>query len=420
MPIVLANWLISLWWFLTYCLTSCSSDCQYRYPEKYDPARIRLCVSNRWVPWLNTSIGMIHENTTIFCESTSLVHNYFSLVKLAIPYYGEIQTSIIEESCDLVISVTNGIYFHQTYNGTTSNLLPLVLAYPSQNPDILVFWSNKLQWRQWMISNGFGNYVARSVNLSSPAAYPFIMKEGLSENSLGVSVIQNAAQLQAKLEYFNESRITNYYGEEALTGMGRAQGIFYISAFQGKVLNIQCYVYLIRRNEIDLQNFTQSIFIAGSPPKLASVRGGIHRVKYELSISTVLRKIAKMGMYTGVFCAEFKMNRFKQIVFMEFNARICYKLTQKDTYFIEAYLPLAFSVQKHIRTIKPYTRRLYKIVSGSHQWYGNKTMSAVARGFHLQSSESIEAYSRLPTLTEKLLERESELRDEDGSDDTQE
>jgi hypothetical protein len=47
-------------------------------------------------------------------------------------------------------------------------------------------------------------------------------------------------------------------------------------------------------------------------------------------------------------------------------------------------------------------------------------MSAVARGFHLQSSESIEAYSRLPTLTEKLLERESELRDEDGSDDTQE
>ena len=150
------------------------------------------------------------------------------------------------------------------------------------------------------------------------------------------------------------------------------------------------------------------------------MKGGIHRVKYELSISTVLRKIAKRGMYTGVFCAEFKMNRFKQIVFMEFNARICYKLTQKDTYFIEAYLPLAFSLQKHIRTIKPYTRRLYKIVSGSHRWYGNKTLSAVARGFHLQSSESIEAYSRLPTLTEKLLERESELRDEDGSDDTQE
>jgi hypothetical protein len=150
------------------------------------------------------------------------------------------------------------------------------------------------------------------------------------------------------------------------------------------------------------------------------VKGGIHRVKYELSISTVLRKIAKRGMYTGVFCAEFKMNRFKQIVFMEFNARICFTLTQQDKYFIEAYLPLAFSLQKHIRTIKPYTRRLYKIVSGSHRWYGNKTMSDVARSFHLQSSESIEGYSRLPTLTEKLLERESELRDEDGSDDTKE
>jgi hypothetical protein len=89
------------------------------------------------------------------------------------------------------------------------------------------------------------------------------MKEGLSENSQGVSVIQNATELKDKLEYFKQKNITNYYGEEALTGMGRAQGIFYISAFQGKVLNIQCYVYLIRRDEIDQQNFTQSIFIAG-------------------------------------------------------------------------------------------------------------------------------------------------------------
>ena len=150
------------------------------------------------------------------------------------------------------------------------------------------------------------------------------------------------------------------------------------------------------------------------------MKGHIHRVKYELSIATVLRKIAKRGMYTGVFCAEFKMNRFKQIVFMEFNARICFKLTQKDTYFIEAYLPLAFSLQKHIRTIKPYTRRLYKIVSGSHRWYSNKTLSGVAKGFHLQSSESIDGYSRLPTLTEKLLERESELRDDGTTDDMKE
>jgi len=48
-----------------------------------------------------------------------------------------------------------------------------------------------------------------------------------------------------------------------LTGMGRAQGIFYISAFQGKVLNIQCYVYLVKQAEIAKQNFTRSIFIAG-------------------------------------------------------------------------------------------------------------------------------------------------------------
>ena len=37
----------------------CIDNCQYKYPEKHDPNKIRLCVSSRWVPWLNTSIGMI-------------------------------------------------------------------------------------------------------------------------------------------------------------------------------------------------------------------------------------------------------------------------------------------------------------------------------------------------------------------------
>jgi len=239
------------------------ATCRYEYPEKNDPSKIRLCVSNRWIPWLNTSIGMIHENTTIFCQKRSLVHDYFTLVQLSIPSLGEVHTSIIEESCDMVISVTSGLFFHATYNNSATKSLPLVLAYPFLNADILLVWSNKLRWRQWMMDNGFGKYIARHVDLSSPTAYPFIMKEGLSENSQGVSVIQNDAELKAKLEYFKEKKITNYYGEEALTGMGRAQGIFYISAFQGKVLNIQCYVYLIRRDEIDQQNFTQSIFIAG-------------------------------------------------------------------------------------------------------------------------------------------------------------
>jgi len=345
---------------------------------------------------------MIHENTTIFCKKNSLVHNYFTLVQLSIPSLGEVHTSIIEESCDMVISVTSGLFFHATYNNSATKNLPLVLAYPFLNPDILVVWSNKLQWRQWMMDNGFGKYIARHVDLSSPGMYPFIMKEGLSENSQGVSVIQNAAQLQAKLEYFKEKKITNYYGEEALTGMGRAQGIFYISAFQGKVLNIQCYVYLVKQAEIAKQNFTQSIFIAGQPINLQPVRGNVFRVNNDFELSIVLSKIAKRGMYTGVFCAEFKMNRFKQIVFLEFNARICYKLTQKDKYFIEAYLPLAFSLQKHIRTIKPYTRRLYKIVSGSHRWYSNKTLHSIAKRYHLHSPDSEDAYFQLPSIAEVI------------------
>ena len=122
------------------------NSCRYKYPDKHDPNKIRLCVSSRWVPWLNTTIGMVHENTTIFCNPLSLVHNYFTLINLSIPSYdGIVETEIIERSCDLVISVTNGIYFHHTYNKTIARKLPLVLAYPSSNPNILVIWSDKMR-----------------------------------------------------------------------------------------------------------------------------------------------------------------------------------------------------------------------------------------------------------------------------------
>ena len=67
-----------------------------------------------------------------------------------------------------MISVTNGIYFHHTYNKTTA---PLVLAYPSSNSNILVIWSDKMRWKQWMIENGFGKYAAKAIDLKKPS-YP--------------------------------------------------------------------------------------------------------------------------------------------------------------------------------------------------------------------------------------------------------
>jgi len=254
-----------------------------------------------------------------------------------------------------------------------------------------------------MIRNGFGNYVAKPVDLKRPMQYPFILKEGLSEGSKGVSVIQDAAQLQTKLTYFHEKKITNYYGEEALTGMGRAQGIFYISAFQGKVLNIQCYLHIVDVEGIRRQNFSQSIFIAGRPLHVDPVRGHMTRVQYDMGTADIIRKITKRGMYTGVFCAEFKMNRFKQIVFMEFNARICVKLTQKDAYFIEAYLPLAFSLHRFIRTLRPPSRRLHGIITRSREWYGNKSLLQLAKGYHMHSSASIVYHNTLPTLSHHLF-----------------
>ena len=206
-----------------------------------------------------------------------------------------------------MISVTNGIYFHHTYNKTIARKLPLVLAYPSSNPNILVIWSNKMRWKQWMIENGFGMYVSKAVDLKKPS-YPFVLKEGLSENSEGVSIVQDVGQLESKLRYFKNNNITNYYGEEPLTGMNNSQGIFYVSAFQGKVLNIQCYVYLILKHDIEKQKYNNSLFIAGKSKHFPPVRGHIHRVKNDQVVAEVLRKITKKSLYTGVYCAEFKMN----------------------------------------------------------------------------------------------------------------
>ena len=377
------------------------NSCQYKYPDKHDPSKIRLCVSSRWVPWLNKTIGMVDANTTIFCNPFSLVHNYFTLVNLSIPSYnGIVETEIIERKCDLVISVTNGVYFHETYNRSTI-LLPYILTYPSSNSEILLIWSNKMRWKQWMIENGFGKYVAKAIDLFTPT-YPFILKEGLSENSEGVTVIQNSIELQSKLNYFKDNNISHYYGEEPLTGMNNSQGIFYVSAFRGKVMNIQCYVYLILKDDIQKQNYNNSLFIAGKPNNTHHVKGHIFRVKNDVEIAFALRRITKRGMYSGVFCAEFKMNRLQQIIFLEFNARICFKLTQKDEYFVEAYLPLAFSLHRHIRNIKPSNYRLYNIKKNSRLWYQNNSLQSKTRDYHLHSNNSIENHYSLPSIAQLL------------------
>ena len=401
------GWMILSGTLIAICCSLLADCCRYKYAVKSDPAKIRLCVSSRYVPWRNETVrGMIHENTEVFCSKSSQVNKYFSLVNLTIPgVHKRIHVSLIERSCDMLISVTNGRFTHETYNQTKD--FPLVLAIPTNNTEILVIWSDKMRWKQWMISNGFGKYVAKPVDLKRPLQYPFILKEGLSENSQGVTVVENATQLQAKLAHFKAKSITNYYGEEALTGMGKAQGIFYVSAFQGKVLSIQCYLQIAMKSTIQKQNFSNHIFLAGRPPDKDPVRGTVHRVTYDDETSNIIHHITHRGHYTGIYCAEFKMNQHRQIIFMEFNARICYFVTQKDEYFLEAYLPLAFAMHRSIRSMtanrRSHSDRISMIVSNSKQWYHNQTLVSLARNYHLHSPASKSLHAELPSMWEMLV-----------------
>ena len=400
--------LMLIWWsyFITIILllndnnnlfmiatTAQQQQCIYNHPHRPDPNKIRLCVSSRHVNWINKTVkGMIHEKTTIFCSPKSVVTNYFTLINLTIPSSGNIiDISMIEDSCDLLISVSSGRFTYDSYHKLKD--LPLVAAIPTYI-DILLIWSDKMRWKQWMIDNGFGHYVSNSIDLNN-ATYPFVMKEGLSENSQGVSIIENSIALQEKLIYFKENKITNYYGEEALTGMGRAQGIFYISAFEGKVLNIQCYLMLGHREDIVEQNFPQSIFIAGKPKDMPFIRGYPERIDYStLNISSVLADITLKGKYTGIYCAEFKMNTKKEVIFMEFNARICYRLTQDSHHFNEAYLPLARAVQRHIRSLK-VNHRSSKIIEKSYHWYHNNEFQLAELKYQSTSRMAMKSLKKL-------------------------
>jgi len=300
----------------------------------------------------------------------------------------------------MVISVTNGLTFYDTFHSIKNK--PLVLAYPSNNSDILLTWSDKLQWKDWMIRNKFGPYVAKPIDLAAPT-FPFILKETVSEGSKGVFVVKDQQELQSKLAYFKDNNISRYFGEEALTGMGNTQGIFYVSAFEGKVLSLQCYVFIIRPRDIAKQNFSNSIFIAGRPLNKPPVFGYINRVKYDLGVSNTIRKITRKSIFSGVYCAEFKMNRFHQIIFLEFNARICAMLTKKDAYFVEAYLPLAFAIHRRIRSIKSPSPGILHMIERSRGWYQNQTLQDLARNSHLHSRGSFQLHAQLKTISEIIL-----------------
>ena len=372
---------------------SVSCDCVYQYTTEPDLKKIKLCVSSRHVSWKNDTVaGMIHERTKIFCSETSIVNDYFTLVNLTIPLKGNIiDAKVIESSCDLVISVTSGLFTYESYHKVA--IRPLVAAIPP-NIDILLVWSDKMLWKQWMINHGFERYIAKSIDLNN-ATYPFVLKEGLSENSQGVTIIQNPIELQNKLKYFQVKKITNYYGEEALTGMGRAQGIFYISAFEGHVLNIQCYLMVGHRQDIARQNFTSMVFIAGKPKGVPVIRGYPERIDYsDLNIDSVLSDITWKGRYTGIYCAEFKMNAKREVIFMEFNARICFRLTQEQHYFIEAYLPLARAIQRHIRSLDTEIR-VSKIIEKSYNWYYSEELKVVEDKYRSTSPVAIKSIANL-------------------------
>jgi len=362
------------------------------------------------------------HNTSLFCSTKSVVRNYFSLVNVPIDsQHSRIDVLLIERSCDLVISVTNGFTFYETFHSIKNK--PLVLAYPSNNySDILLTWSDKLRWKEWMIRIGLGHYVAKPIDLSAPALFPFILKEtvteGIGQASKGkrVFVVHDQQELQSRLAYFKENNISRYFGEEALTGMGRLHGVVYLSAFKGRLLSVQCYLYKFRDLEDPVgpprrQQLDRSMYLSGSSADGAAVKPPprplkVYRVNYdEGDLASTLRKVAKKAQFSGVMCVKFKMNPFGRIVFLGFEPYWCRDLQQIDAVFMEAYLPLAFYIQAYIRRRlrntgnSAFSERLQRMVDGSHVWFDDKKIQQLAAGYAPNSEKNKAMTKDLPTIS---------------------
>ena len=417
--------LITLLAALTYQIIAAVSDCHYKFPKKINPRKVRLCSSqpSQWTgdaapvssqSLVGADIPVLH-NTSLFCSTKSVVRNYFSLVNVPIDsQHSRIDVLLIERSCDLVISVTDGFTFYETFHSIKNK--PLVLAYPSNNySDILLTWSDKLRWKEWMIRIGLGHYVAKPIDLSAPA-FPFILKETVSEGQRQASkgkrvfVVHDQQELQSRLAYFKENNISRYFGEEALSGMGRLHGVVYLSAFKGRLLSVQCYLYKFRDLEDPVgpsrrQQLDRSVYLSGSsPPPRPPLK--VYRVNYdEGDLASTLRKVAKKAQYSGVMCVKFKMNPFGRIVFLGFEPYWCRDLQHIDTVFMEAYLPLAFYIQAYIRRRlrntgnSAFSERLQRMVDGSHVWFDDKKIQQLAAGYAPNSEKNKAMTKDLPTIS---------------------
>lgn len=371
----------------------------YNYTANQSIHKIGLCLTaGRSNSSQQHALGVITDrsiddisNSPLFCSPNSAVNKYFTLVSLRIPSEdGSLED--IERSCDVVISAgDSSVSFYNAFHKAESS--PLVLAYPLINRNIFLEWSDVVAWRLWMTKRGFSNYITKQVDLQNPT-YPLVLREALSEIGRGqVHVIKTPEELMEKVQFFRERRVA-FLAEELLgDSMGHAQhGAFYVTAYEGRVLNLQGYVLAEENNS------------STSAPE-GGVSSVHHRIKFELEVTNLISRITKRARYTGVYCAYYKLNDQHQIVFVQFSALMCPLLRRRSDCFLEAYLPLTFAIHRHLRIAqgKSPSPRLSAIIARSDAWFRNKTLSDLSHGFQMHSKASLDMHAPLPTVSDLVL-----------------
>jgi hypothetical protein len=252
--------------------------------------------------------------------------------------------------------------FYQTIFGNTASLIDT--------------FEDKMKWKEWMTSIGLGNYIPQPVPYkgtdTSHIQFPVFLKAALPDGHAmhsgnGIHIVRDAAQLHSLTKQVAANGWT-FFLEEPLTGMGPAEMSTFGSVFRGRVLSARCFqrVYSPEKIASSPHNagYQQSSSLKDGEGGLYIKGPGLrYDDDYPLPCGTeVVSAVANMFAhtnYTGLYCANWKLDSHMRPKMMEVNARFCGTLRSAagDPLLLSAIVTLGYAALEANRHNDAYTAR---------------------------------------------------------------
>jgi hypothetical protein len=281
--------------------------------------------------------------------------------------------------------------FYQTIFGNTASLIDT--------------FEDKMKWKEWMASIGLGNYIPRPVPYegadTSHIQFPVFLKTAGADGHAmhsgnGIHIVRDPAQLHGHAAQIAAKGLT-FFLEEPLSGMGLAEMSTFGSVFRGQLLSARCFQRVFSPEKIAKSSHNTDYQKGSSLRDRDGAYSGLY-IKgpslrndddYPLPCGTeVVSAVANMFAhtnYTGLYCANWKLDSHMRPKMMEINARFCGTLRNGpgDPLLLSAIVTLGYAALEANRHNDAYTARS-ALLHGPHketfERIRNEEYRAVATG----------------------------------------